>query len=127
MKKQVKQRVFSLLAAVFAICVLFFLKAAALDTPWVTMQPDAETTENVAGESPQTTSGTQAGDPVETADLSDALTADTETGNNANSAAQKAFKKRGCRSTVHEGVLLFPLLFSAGVLLKNKNRNKKGK
>lgn len=123
-----KRRVFSLLAAIFVICILFLPKAAALDTPWITMQPDAETTENAPGDPPQTTFETQAGDPSETVEFSDALKTSEETGNNANSAEQKAIGKRGCRGTVHEGVLLIPLLFSTGVLLQNnKNRNRKGK
>ena len=122
-----KQRVFSLLAAVFVICMLLSPKAAAVDTPWMAIQPDTGTAENASGESPQTTSETQAGDPSETVEFSDALKTSEETGNNANSAEQKAIGKRGCRGTVHEGALLIPLLFSTGVLLKNKNRNKKGK
>ena len=124
-----KRRVFSLLAAIFVICILLFPpKAAALDTPWITMQPDAETTENAPGDPPQTTFETQAGDPSETVEFSDALKTSEETGNNANSAEQKATGKRGCRSMVHGANLLFPVLLSAGILLqKNKNRNRKGK
>lgn len=117
-KQQTKRRGFPLLAAVFVICVLFSLKAAALDTPWMTIQPDTGTAENASGDPPQTTSETQAGDPAETVDFSDVLKTAEETENNANSAEQKATLKRGCRSTVHGVVLLCPLLLSTGVLLQ---------
>lgn len=128
-----KRRVFSLLVAVFVICMLFSPKAAALDTPWMTIQPDTGTAENASGDPPQTTSETQAGDPAETVDLSDALMTNGETGRNTDSqktnetdpAEKKVSEKRGCRSTVHGAVLLCPLLLSTGVLLQ-KNKKMKG-
>ena len=123
-----KRRVFSLLVAVFVICMLFSPKAAALvDTPWMTIQPDTGTAENASGDPPQITSETQAGDSTEMVDFSDVLKTTEETENNTTFAEQKVFKKRGCRSTVHGVVLLCPLLLSTGVLLqKNKNKKMKG-
>lgn len=114
-----KRRVFSLLAAIFVICMLLSPKAAAVDTPWMAIQPDTGTAENASVESPQTTSETQAGDPAETVDLSDALMTNGETGRNTDSQktnetdpAPESIQKRGCGSTVAGRAMLLPVLLS---------------
>lgn len=110
-------------ASVWLLCLLFATAVAAIDTPWVTLKPDSETTGEPDGTAPVTTEATSAepatvptGTAEETTAGEEAVStapAAEKTAPQTNSPAPEPTKKRGCGSTVSGTIVCVPLLFSA--------------
>ena len=105
--------------SIWLLCFLFITVAAAIDTPWVTLQPDSETSEEPSetadtgfnqpetiGEVPTTEQSEKATEPAsDKQSAADAASA-------ASDPAAGAGKKHGCKSTVAGTAILLPALLS---------------
>ncbi len=86
--------------SVWLLCFLFAATAIAIETPWITLQPDSETTT----ESAQAERDEPAGEKSETST--------TERSGSETDPAPESIQKRGCGSTVAGTAMLFPVLLS---------------
>ena len=111
MKPTILRKAVLLFSSVLLFCFLFAVSASAIDTPWVTLQPDSETTEEPAQtESDEPTVGeSESGIPATERSETDPA----PTGQSAASPAPEPIQKRGCGSTVAGTAMLFPVLLSA--------------
>ena len=113
MKPTILQKAILLSFSVLLFCFLFAVSASAIDTPWVTLQPDSESTsEPVQTESDEPTGGnSESGIPA--TERSGSETDPAPAGQSAASPAPEPIQKRGCGSTVAGTAMLFPVLLSA--------------
>ena len=99
--------------SVLLFCFLFAVSALAIDTPWVTLRPDSESTSEPAqteGDEP-TVGNSESGIPA--TERSGSETDPAPAGQSAASPAPEPTQKRGCGSTVAGTAMLFPILLSA--------------
>ncbi len=102
-------------AFVWLLCFLFAATAVAIDTPWVTLKPDSETTEEPAQtESPAdresgTSATEQSGEENAPASV---VQPPANSAPTASDPAPEPTQKRGCGSTVAGTAMLLPALLS---------------
>ena len=118
------------------VCLLGILLATAvtaLETPYIPLTPDSETTENVdpptdtETDQPQTTEeieqplDTEIHSTEKTEDPATDHPSDTDAIPTTGDSATEFFKKHGCKSTVSGAVVCFALLFSALGIKRKSN------
>ena len=118
MKPTILQKAILLSFSVLLFCFLFAVSASAIDTPWVTLQPDSESTsEPVQTESDEPTGGnSESGIPATERSETDPAPVGQSAADAApapTSPVPEPIQKRGCGSTVAGTAMLFPVLLSA--------------
>ena len=115
------------------ICILLATAVTALETPYIPLTPDSETTEKVNQssdtESNQPKTSEEIKQPLDTEIHSTEKTEDPATDHPSDTdaipttgdSATEFFKKHGCKSTVSGAVVCFALLFSALGIKRKSN------